>query len=104
MNHEAVSLVTRDGGQCGTAGARIAHETLSRPAALAVHRKAESPRVRGADASLAVGATCRAAGDGETIQLTQVTPDFVFWINPTNGSTGRMQRCHFLNFFTPISK
>ena len=104
MNHEAISLVTRDGSQCGTTGACFAHETLSRPPALAGHRKAESPRVRGAGAALAVGATCRAAGDEETIQLTQVTPDFVFCINPTNGSTGRMQRAHFLNFFTPISK
>ena len=103
MNHEAVSLVTRDGGQCGTTGACFAHETLSRPAALAGHQKAEPPCVRGADASLAVGATCRAAGNGEIIQLTQVTADFVFWINPATGSTGRMQRAHFLNFFTLIS-
>lgn len=53
--------------------------------------------------NLATGGAFMAHADGEKIQLTQVTPDFVFWINPITGSTGRMQRCHFLNFFTPIS-
>lgn len=61
-------------------------------------------RVNDETASLAVGATCHAKNDGETIELTQITADFIHWINPTNGSTGRMQRCHFLNFFTLISK
>lgn len=75
MNHEAASLASRDSGQ---------HQ--------------------GADAALAVGATCHAKGDGEIIELTQVTADFVFWLNPHTGSAGRMQRAHFLNFFTPISQ
>lgn len=104
MNHEAVSLATRDGGQCGTKGARPAHEALSRPPALANHRKAELPCARGADAALAVGATCHAKSDGEIIQLTQITADFIHWINPVTGSTGRMLRAYFLNFFTPLSQ
>lgn len=45
-----------------------------------------------------------AHADGEKIQLTKVTSDFIHWINPTTGGTGRMLRAHFLNFFTPISE
>lgn len=45
-----------------------------------------------------------AASDGEEIRLTQVTTDFIHWINPVTGSTGRMLRCHFLNFFTLLSQ
>ena len=45
-----------------------------------------------------------AHSDGEEIQITQVTRDFVHWINPVTDSTGRMLRAHFLNFFTPISE
>lgn len=43
-----------------------------------------------------------AHADGEEIQITQVTRDFIHWINPVTGSTGRMLRAHFLNFFTPL--
>ncbi len=44
-----------------------------------------------------------AHSDGEKIQITQVTRDFIHWINPITGSHGRMLRAYFLNFFTPIS-
>ena len=53
--------------------------------------------------SLTVGTLCHAKSDAEEIRLTEVTADFIHWINPITGSTGRMLRAHFLNFFTPIS-
>lgn len=103
MNHENANL---DLPQCRAdrhpgidSHARIVSQTYADAQAAG----AQQARHGGAGRALAVGAVFVAASDREEIRLTQVTADFIHWINPVTGSTGRMLRCHFLTFFTPLS-
>lgn len=106
MRHETHRLDHADRQPVADHRGGAAHAAVSRHDALAGHEAAARPPqdVVGHGAALAVGRRCQALTDGETIQLTQVTRDFIHWINPQTGSTGRMMRCYFLNFFTPISQ
>lgn len=67
----------------------------------ATQARDQSARDGGDRSPLAVGSHFMASPDGEKIQLTQVTADFVHWIAPTTGSTGRMMRRYFLDFYSP---
>jgi len=49
-----------------------------------------------------VGDKCTAIGGRETVQITRVERDFIHWIDASNGSTGRMMRCYFFNFYQPV--
>lgn len=102
MNHENDLLDRRERGQCGHARSLPAHGSVSRRDPDAAAHRAQPTRDGGDRAPFATGGTFMAHADGENIQLTKVTRDFIHWINPTTGSTGRMLRCHFLNFFTPF--
>jgi len=104
VNHENANL---DSPQCRAdrhPGIDSHARIVSRTPTDAQAAGCESARHGGAGRALAVGTVFVAASDGEEIRLTQVTTDFIHWIYPTNGSTGRMLRCHFLNFFTPLSQ
>jgi hypothetical protein len=48
-----------------------------------------------------VGDKCTARDGTETVQITRVERDFIHWIDASNGSTGRMMRCYFYNFYQP---
>lgn len=80
--------------------AEAADGSLSRPDTVATAKADKSARSRCARSALAVGDSFMAATGGQKIQLTRVAPDFVHWINPATGSTGRMMRAYFLNFYT----
>lgn len=104
MTYEDDSL---DLGKCsgiGSARALLSAGSLPRRHSHAATQGCEQTRDDRARSALAVGQHFVAASKGEQIQLTQVTRDFIHWINPTTGSTGRMLRAHFLNFFTLISE
>jgi hypothetical protein len=103
MPHENDLLDSRECRPDRHAGALPAHGTLPGRAADAAAQDHQSPRDGGARSALETGGAFLAHSDGEEIQITQVTRDFVHWINPVTDSTGRMLRAHFLNFFTPIS-
>jgi len=101
MSHEDDSL---DLGKCrgfGSARALLSAGSLPRRDSHATPQGCEQTGDDRARSALAVGQHFVAASNGEPIQLTQVTRDFIHWINPTTGSTGRMLRAHFLNYFTP---
>lgn len=105
MIHETHSLDHCHRKQPRAYGGRSADAAVSRQDEMADHgpSQGQPTSLVGHGDALAVGQRCQAISDGETIQLSQVTRDFIHWINPTTGSTGRMLRAHFLNFFTPIS-
>ncbi len=102
MPHENELLDSRQCRADRRAGALPAHGDLPGRGADAAARD-QSPGDGGARSAREVGRTFLAHADGETIQITSVTRDFVQWINPITGSHGRMLKAYFLNFFTHIS-
>ena len=100
-NDQLDSRKCRPDRHTGTLPAYGALPGSSADAAAAGH---QSPRHGGARSAVATGDAFMAHSDGEKIQITQVTRDFIHWINPITGSQGRMLRAHFLNFFTRISE
>ena len=102
MPHENELLDSRQCRADRRAGALPAHGNLPGRGADAAPPRHQSPGDGGAGSALEVGSTFLAYSDGETIQITSVTRDFVHWINPITGSHGRMLKAYFLNFFTPF--
>ena len=102
MPHENELLDSRQCRADRRAGALPAHGDLPGRGADAAAQRHQSPGDGGARSALEVGRTFLAYSDGEKIQLTKVTRDFVHWINPITGSHGRMLSAYFLNFFTPF--
>lgn len=100
MPHENGLLDTRERGPDGNAGALPAHGSLAGRDTDAAASGDQSPSARSA---IKPGDAFMAHSDGEKIQITQVTRDFIHWLNPITGSHGRMLRAYFLNYFTPVS-
>lgn len=102
MTHENDSLDTGERRGAGHAGALPQTGHLSRSGADAAPGGHQPPSNDGARSAFEVGQPFMAASNGEKIELTQISADFIHWINPKTGSTGRMMRRYFSNFFTPV--
>lgn len=100
--HENVHLVEFERGGARSAAALPAGRDLPRQRADAAADREKSAGHGGAVCPLVTGTAFVAHTDGEEVQLTHVSADFVHWINATSGSTGRMMRRYFLNFFSPL--
>ncbi len=99
--HENDHLDTGQRPEYRHARALPADGSLPRPGGNAAPDREKQTRDGGGRSPFVTGAVFVADSNSETVQLTQVTAHFIHWINPKNGSTGRMMRRHFLNFFTP---
>jgi len=104
MPHENDQLDSRECRSDRHAGALFTNGALPGRSADAAAAGHQSPRHGGARSAVKTGDAFMAHSDGEKIQITQASRDFIHWINPITGSQGRMLRAHFLNFFTPISE
>lgn len=102
MSHENDSLDT--GKRRGAGCARALSQTgdLPRRGAHAAPGSHQPPSNDSDRPAFKVGQPFVASSTGEKIELTQISADFIHWINPKTGSTGRMMRRYFSNFFTPI--
>ena len=102
MSHENDSLDSGERGGVGSARALLSAGSLPRCHPDAAPQGGEQTSDDRARSAFEVGQPFVASSTGEKIELTQISADFIHWINPKTGSTGRMMRRYFSNFFTPV--